>query len=190
MIAQLGLEGVEVPPEGGDFISTPREVTEILLRFAPPPLGSIADPFAGGGAILSALVESGRAWTDLYACEIREEEFFNLVRIVPDCNIEIGDWTALPRDPMATILSASIVTNPPFSKVPHILESCMGRLYTAFVLPIDELAGKQSTAAFLTRHGPPTDLIPIPWRVWPFVRGVAWYVWRDPPGTRIHIVGR
>jgi tRNA G10 N-methylase Trm11 len=184
---QLGLEGVAVPPEGGDFISTPREVVDILLRFAPPGRGSIVDPFAGGGAILSALKESGRSWTELHACEIRGEEFWNLTRILPDCNVEIGDWTAFEDHPLRT---SSIITNPPFSKLPGILESCMDSLYAAFLMPIDELAGKQSTAAFFNRHGPPNDLIPIPWRVWPFVRGVAWYVWRDPPGTRLHIVGR
>jgi hypothetical protein len=184
---QIGLEGVAVPPEGGDFIATPREVVEVLLRFAPPLGRSVVDPFAGGGAILSALKDDGR-WPDLYAREIRAEEREHLARIVPGGNVEIWDWTELSRRSPARW--SAIVTNPPFSKLPGILESCMKTLYTAILMPIDELAGKQSTAAFFNRHGPPNDLIPIPWRVWPHVRGVAWYVWGGQVETRIHIVGR
>ncbi len=55
MTAQLGLEGVAVAPEGGDFISTPPPVTRVLLRVCPPPPGRVLDPCAGGGAILQVL---------------------------------------------------------------------------------------------------------------------------------------
>lgn len=190
MTEQLGLEGIAVPPEGGDFVATPREVVDILLRFAPPPSGPIVDPFAGGGAIISALIEAGRKPDDLFAVEIRKEEFWNLQRMLPDSNIEIGNWCSIDIPSDHRFRWASVVANPPFSQIPTIAYYCMDKVYTALLMPIDELAGKQSTAAFFNRHGPPNDLIPIPWRVWSHVRGVAWYVWRDPPGQRIHIVGR
>ncbi len=58
-----------------------------------------------------------------------------------------------------------------------------GRLrYLALLMPISELAGKQSSGAVLKKF-PPTQLIPISYRVWGGVRGVSWFIWRrgDPP---------
>lgn len=88
---QLGLEGVAVTPEGGDFVSTPPAVTRVLLGCCPPPRRArIGDPFAGGGAILQVLAEE-RYPGDFLAVEIRPEERPHLERCAGA--VCIGDWT-------------------------------------------------------------------------------------------------
>jgi hypothetical protein len=101
-------------------------------------------------------------------------------------NVVIGDWYQFRK----TFRRFSIIGNPPYSQLPVFAESCFmdDDQYIALLMPIEELAGKQSSNKFLLRVGPPRDLIPIPHRVWPNVRGVAWFVWQGRARTtRIHL---
>lgn len=82
--------------------------------------------------------------------------------------------------------ASTVITNPPFKMLPEFMAACLngkGHLrYLALLMPISELAGKQSTAKVLRRF-PPTQLMPISWRPWHGVRGIGWFIWRrdDPP---------
>jgi len=173
-----------------DFIPTPRDVVLALLASPWGPRGgwSVFDPCAGEGAILRVLAERG--WADRWACEIRAEERESLVSVAGDHHVVIGDWFKV-RDQLTPDPRTALITNVPFSMIPSFPEACLGIAdYTALLMPIEEMAGKQSTADFFREH-PPTDLVPIPWRPFPHVRGVAWYIWRagvEP--MRIHVPTR
>lgn len=166
---QLGLEGLAVPPQGEDFVATPTEITERLLHFCPLPPGDVLEPFAGGGAILQVLLERGKLRSQLWALELRPEERPFLEDVSE--HVAIGDFQELRA---VGLRCPILITNPPFSRLPDAARWCFPdnlrfRIpYTALLMPIDELAGKQSTSRFLSRVGEPTDLVVIPYRPWGF----------------------
>lgn len=199
MTCQLGLDQIAVAPEAGDFIATPPDITRLLLHHCPPPAGAILDPAAGGGAILDVLYDAGRWREELYAVEIRGEERGELLKRVPAEHLRLDSWFKVRGSWWPAPI---IITNPPFSLLPTFAEACWPddvsdgpeeMDYVALLMPIEELAGKQSTGRWLARVGAPTDLIPIPWRPWGRVRGVAWFVWdarrSGQATTTIHLRG-
>lgn len=136
------------------------------------------------------LVEEGWPLASLAACEIRPEEREHLEAVAG--RVVIGDWLDACVDLNRV---QAMIANPPFSQLPDFAEILLDRSgtwwpYAALLLPIEELAGKQSSARFFSRVGAPTDLIPIPWRPWSCVRGVAWFVWRAERrgSTTIHLM--
>jgi len=175
-VTQQALPGIEPSRLGEkDFWPTPEIVTLRLLDRCPPPQDSIIlEPAAGDGAIVRVLVDQG--W-QVVASDIR-----NTARECHEAGADsftLRDWLA---DPFCD--NMPVITNIPFSIAPEFIAATMTARapYTALLMPIEELAGKQSTAKILKRY-PPTDLVPLPCRVWTRVRGVSWVIWREdkPP---------
>jgi len=78
--------------------------------------------------------------------------------------------------------ASTVITNVPYGDCPAFPLACLspdlpGALrYLALLMPIEELAGVRRIADFLQQH-PPTALVPLMWRPFTNVRGVAWYIW-------------
>lgn len=176
MIGQHPLPGIEPSHRGErDFWPTPERVTLLLLDRCPPPEDALLlEPAAGDGAIVEVLVAQG--WR-VVASDVRDtaRECF----AAGASAFTQRDWISEPFcDDMP------VITNLPFSIAPEFIAATMevAPPYTALLMPVSELAGKQSTAKILKRH-PPTDLVPVPYRPWGGVRGVTWVIWIDgkPP---------
>lgn len=166
--------GLSEKSHEADFWPTPRYVVDALIEHSPPPrAGTILEPAAGNGAIVSTLIEHGyrvEAW------EIRGEEREGLSAMCPtriqDFLANAWRWKGGP-----------IVTNPPFSLMLEFAACALGTGvdYVAMLMPLSFLAS-QKRAKFIRRH-PPTALRIISNRPSFCDSGrngtqdVAWFIW-------------
>ena len=175
---------------------TPDECTRALLAAEPPPLSAtVLDPSAGNGAILRVLRGEG------YRCraiELRHECRAELVSVVGEAGVTIGDWLYLARQlRVPHVDREAIVGNPPFSPsrtmLAHVTACLSGdHPYVALLLPLEFSCGLSRAA--LWDRDPPSLVCPLRWRprfcaAGGGMRSVAWFVWlrglRGGPGLRL-----
>lgn len=163
----------------GDFYPTPAWVTRALVPLLPTG-GSVLDPCAGEGAILSTLAASSLQCL-LHGYEIDGER----ARAARGLGLDVLTCDSLASEPWVS--ASAVVMNPPFSLAQPFVERALREApIVAALLRLNWLAGLKRVA-FHRAH--PADVHVLPRRPSFTGKGTdaceyAWFIWSPNGGGR------